>query len=123
MQFYIISAERFNKSVEDNNDRTFGLVKEMLRLGLSFTAVKGVYKGTAEQSFIVFAHGMPDGWIMATMRGLYQESILAVGDGGDASLVYADGDTEYLGKFQSHDGALDALEAYTLIAGQAWVCK
>ena len=123
MQFYIISAERFNLSVEDNNARTFGLVKEMLRLGLSFTAVKGVYKGTAEQSFIVFAHGMPDGWIMATMRGLDQESILAVEHGGDASLVYADGGTEHLGKFQRHDGALDALEAYTLIAGQAWVCK
>ena len=123
MQFYIISAERFNKSVEDNNARTFGLVKEMLRLGLSFTAVKGVYKGTAEQSFIVDSLGMPDGWIMATMRGLNQESILAVDQDNDASLVYADGDTEYLGKFQRHDGALDALEAYTLIAGQAWVCK
>ena len=123
MQFYIISAERFNLSVEDNNARTLGLVKDMLRLGLGFTAVKGVYKGTAEQSFIVFTHGMPDGWITATMRGLDQESILAVDQDNDASLVYADGDTEYLGKFQRHDGALDALEAYTLIAGQAWVCK
>lgn len=122
MQFYIISAERFNLSVEDNNARTLGLVKEMLRLDLGFTAVKGVYKGTAEQSFIVDANGMPEGWIMATMRGLDQESILYVGDNMDANLVYAEGDTEYLGKFQRHDGALDALEAYTLIAGQAWVC-
>ena len=123
MQFYIISAERFNKSVEDNNARTFDLVKEMLRLGLSFTAVKGVYKGTGEQSFIVFTRGMPDGWIMATMRGLDQESILAVGDNMDANLVYADGSIESIGTFQRHDGALDDLEAYTLIAGQAWVCK
>ena len=123
MQFYIVSAERFNLSVEDNKARTLGLVKEMLRLGLSFTAVKGVYKGTAEQSFIVDAHGMPDGWIMATMRGLDQESILAVGDNMDANLVYADGSIESIGTFQRHDGALDALEAYTLIAGQAWVCK
>ena len=122
MKFYIISAERFNLSVEDNNVRTFGLIKEMLRLGLSFTAVKGVYKGTAEKSFIVFAHGMPDGWIMATMRGLDQESILAVGDNMDASLVYADGSIESIGTFQHHKGALDNLEAYTLVAGQAFVC-
>ena len=123
MNFYIISAERFNLSVEDNKARTFDLVKEMLRLGLSFTAVKGVYKGTAEQSFIVFTHDMPEGWIMATMRRLDQESILVVEQDKGASLVYADGNTEYLGKFQRHDGALDGLEAYTLIAGQAWVCK
>ena len=123
MQFYIISAERFDKSVEDNKARTLELVKEMLRLDLSFTAVKGVYKGTAEQSFIVESLGMPDGWIMATMRGLDQESILAVGDNMDAHLVYADGSIESIGTFQLHDGAVDALEAYTLIDDQVWVCK
>lgn len=122
MNFYIISAERFNLSVEDNKARTLGLVKEMLSLGLSFTAVNGVYKGTAEQSFLVFTSGMPDGWIMATMRRLNQESILAVGDHMDATLVYADGSIESLGTFQGHDGALDALESYTLIADQAWIC-
>lgn len=122
MQFYIISAERFNLSVEDNKARTLGLVKDMLELGLSFTAVQGVYKGTAEQSFIVFAHGVPDGWMMAKMRELDQESILAVEVGNGANLVYADGGTEYIGKFQRHKGALDDREAYTLIADQAWVC-
>lgn len=122
MQFYIISAERFNLSVEDNKARTLGLVKDMLDLGLCFTAVQGVYKGTSEQSFIVFAHDMPEGWIMAKMRELDQESILAVEQGNGASLVYADGGTEYLGKFQRHKGALDYHDAYTLIADQAWVC-
>lgn len=123
MNFFIISAERFNLSVEDNKARTLGLVKEMLRLGLGFTSVKGVYKGTAEQSFIVYANGLPKGWIMAIMRGLDQESILSVGDNMDANLVYADGSIESIGTFQRHYGELDALEAYTLVAGQAWVCK
>ncbi len=123
MDFFIISAERFNLSVEDNKARTLGLVKEMLRLGLSFTTVKGVYKGTKEQSFMVFTQGVPDGWMMAAMRGLDQESILAVGANMDANLVYADGSIESIGTFQRHDGALDTLEAYTLIEGQVWVCK
>lgn len=122
MAFYIISAERFNLSVDDNGARTLGLVKEMLRLGIGFTSVKGVYKGVAEQSFIVDAHGLPEGWIMGAMRGLDQESILSVSDTMDANLVYADGRIESIGAFQHHDGALDDLEAYTLVAGQAWVC-
>lgn len=120
---YIISAERYNLTVEENKARTLAFVQEMLDLGLTFVAVQGVYKGTSEQSFIVNAHGMPTGWIRRKMRELDQESILVIEKDNSATLVYADGAAESLGKFQRHRGSLDGLDAYTKIAGNAWVCK
>lgn len=120
---YIISAERYDLTVEENKARTLAFVQEMLDLGLTFVAVRGVYKGTSEQSFIVNAYGMPTGWIQHKMRELDQESILVIEQDNSATLVYADGAEEYLGKFQRHRGSVDGLEAYTSIAGNAWVCK
>lgn len=119
---YIISAELSSLKASENKARTLILVREMLELGLDFVAVKGVYKGVAERSFVVFEHGMPTGWILDTMRKFGQESILAIESDNKATLVYADGSAECLGKFQRYEGALDGLDAYAKVADQVWVC-
>lgn len=120
---YIISAERYNLSKDENKARSLAFLQELLDLGLTFVSVKGVYKGVEEQSFIVNAHGMPTGWIQRKMRELDQESILVIENDNQATLVYADGAVVSLGKFQRHRGSVDGLDAYTKIAGNAWVCK
>ena len=122
MDFFIISAERFNLSKEENAKRTMAMVATLLHEGADFIACHGVYKGTAERSFMVMDSGLPIGLIEHLAKAYEQESVLEVRE-LKATLVYFDGETkpEYLGHFVQHDGDVDGLEAYTKIGTGVYV--
>lgn len=125
MDFFIISAERFNLSKEDNHLRTMAMAASLLSEGLDFIACQGVYKGTAERSFMVLGTGLPTACVIERLANVYeQESVLEVRE-LKATLVYFDGETkpEYLGRFEPHTGSVDGLEAYTKIGTDVYVVK
>lgn len=123
MNFFIISAERFNLSKEENAQRTMAMLATLLRDGADFLTCHGVYKGTEERSFIVMDGGLQTACLIARLAKEYeQESVLEVRE-MKATLVYFDGKTkpEYLGYFGPHDGDVDGLEAYTKIGNAVYV--
>ena len=123
MDFFIISAERFNLTEEENAQRTTAMVATLLLEGADFLACQGVYKGTAERSFMVMDNGLQTAYLIARLAKAYeQESVLEVRD-LKATLVYFDGETkpEYLGHFGPHDGDVDGLEAYTKVGPDVFV--
>ena len=122
MDFFIISAERFNLSKEENHLRTWAMAADLLREGLDFIACQGVYKGTAERSFMVLGTGLPTACFIERLAKVYeQESVLEVRE-LKATLVYFDGTKpEYLGFFGPHDGDVDDLEAYTKVGRAVFV--
>ncbi len=123
MNFFIISAERFNLSKEENAQRTTDMVATMLLEDAAFLACQGVYKGTAERSFLVMDGGLQTACLIARLAKEYeQESVLEVRE-REATLVYFDGETkpEYLGYFGQHDGDVDGLDAYTRIGNEIYV--
>lgn len=123
MDFFIISAERFNLSKEENAQRTTAMVATLLLEGVDFIACQGVYKGTAERSFMVMDAGLQTACLIARLAKAYeQESVLEVRE-LKATLVYFDGKTkpEYLGYFGPHDGDVDGLEAYTKVGTAVYV--
>lgn len=122
MDFFIISAERFNLSKEENAQRTMAMTATLLLEGVDFMACQGVYKGTAERSFMVIDHGLPAGLIERLAKAYEQESVLEVRE-LKATLVYFDGRTkpEYLGYFGPHRGDVEGLEAYTKIGTDVYV--
>lgn len=122
MDFFIISAERFNLSKEENAKRTMAMAATLLHEGADFIACHGVYKGTAERSFMVMDTGLATACLIELLAQDYeQESVLEVRE-GKATLVYFD-DTkpEYLGDFGLHNGAVDGLEAYTKVGSKVFV--
>lgn len=123
MNFFIISAERFNLSKEENAQRTMAMVATLLHEGADFIACQGVYKGTAERSFMVMDTGLQTACLVERLAKAYeQESVLEVRE-LKATLVYFDGRTkpEYLGYFGPHDGDVDGLEAYTKVGPDVFV--
>lgn len=124
MDFFIISAERFNLSKEENAQRTMAMVATLLHEGANFIACQGVYKGTAERSFIVVDSGLPIGLIERLAKAYEQESVLEVRS-FESSLVYFDGKTkpEYLGRFEPHTGPVSGLDAYTKVGSKVYVVK
>lgn len=125
MDFFIISAERFNLTKEENAQRTLDMVATFLREGVDFIACQGVYKGTAERSFMVLDAGPQTACLIERLAKAYeQESVLKVRK-LEATLVYFDGETEpmYLGRFEPHTGAVDGLDAYTKVGSKVYVVK
>ena len=124
MDFYIISAERFNLTKEENAQRTVAMAATLLHDGVDFIACHGVYKGTAERSFLVMDAGLPIGLIERLAKAYEQERVLEVRE-LEATLVYFDGKTkpEYLGLFEPHTGAVSGLDAYTKIGSDVYVVK
>lgn len=124
MDFYIISAERFNLTKEENAQRTLDMVATFLREGVDFIACQGVYKGTAERSFMVLDSGLPAGLIERLAQAYEQESVLEVRE-LEATLVYFDGKTkpEHLGRFLPYVGNVAGLDAYTKVGSKVYVVK
>lgn len=122
MDFFIISAERFNLSKEENAKRTMTMVDTLLHEGVDFIACHGVYKGTAERSFMVMDTGLETAWLIERLAEVFeQESVLEVRE-MKATLVYFNGTKpEYLGDFGLHDGDVDGLEAYTKVGSKVFV--
>ena len=122
MDFFIISAERFNLSKEENAQRTVAMAATLLREGVDFIACHGVYKGTAERSFMVIGAGLPTACLIARLAKAYeQESVLEVRE-REATLVYSnDAKSEYLGQFTPHNSDVTGLEAYTKIGNDIYV--
>lgn len=125
MDFFIISAERFNLTKEENAQRTLAMAEALLREGLDFIACHGVYKGTAERSFMVMGSGLPTACFIERLAKKYeQESVLEVRE-LEATLVYFDGRTkpEHIGRFTPYDGDVSGLDAYTKIGTDVYVVK
>ena len=123
MDFFIISAERFNLTKEENAQRTLAMVATLLLEGVDFIACHGVYKGTAERSFMVMGTDLQTTCLIDRLARVFdQESVLEVRK-LKATLVYFDGKTkpEYLGHFGPYDGDVDGLEAYTKIGPDVFV--
>lgn len=123
MDFYIISAERFNLSREENAQRTLDMTITFLRAGVDFIACRGVYKGTEERSFMVMNAGLPAGLIESLAKAYEQESVLEVRN-LRATLVYFDGKTkpEYLGRFEQHTEEY-LPESYTKVGSEYYIVK
>lgn len=121
MNFFIISAERFNLSKEENAKRTMAMAATLLHEGADFITCHGVYKGTAERSFMVIDHGLPAGLVDRLAKAYEQESVLEVRD-LESTLVYFNGLAPlYLGSFEQHRGPVAGLEAYTRIGNEIYV--
>ena len=125
MDFFIISAERFNLTKEENAQRTLYMAATLLLKGAYFIACHGVYKGTAERSFMVLGGDLQTARLIDRLaRAFGQESVLEVRE-LEASLVYFDGKTkpEHLGRFELFTGDVTDLDAYTKIGNQVYVVK
>ena len=122
MDFFIISAERFNLTKEENAQRTMAMVATLLHEGADFIACHGVYKGTAERSFMVMDAGPQTACLIELLAKDYeQESVLEV-RGLESTLVYFNGLAPlYLGSFEQHSGPVAGLEAYTRIGNEIYV--
>lgn len=124
MNYFIISAERFNLSQEENHQRTLTMATRLLHEGADFIACHGVYKGVAERSFMVMDSDLPNGLIERLARAYGQESVLEVRN-MEATLMYFDGETrpEHIGRFEPHSGAVSGLDAYTKVGTKVYVVK
>ena len=122
MDFFIISAERFNFSNGQNLNRTLTMAAALLREGADFIACHGVYKGTAERSFMVMDAGLQTACLIERLAKEYeQESVLEVRE-LRATLVYFDGQAPlYMGRFEQQQGPVAGLEAYTRIGNEIYV--
>ena len=95
----IISAERYNLTKAENQDRTAKLRSTLNDLGLSYIEGTGCYQGTEEVSFIV---AVPPGTDHLSkcidLRDMFnQECILYRDHYNDTHLIYADR-TEKIGR-------------------------
>jgi hypothetical protein len=92
--FLVISAERPEYSAPVNEWRTSSLRSQLESRDLQFAAVDGVYKGTAERSFVVFLPVENRDYVRSMLLGLGrrwgQESVLHVDANRGAELVYLD---------------------------------
>jgi hypothetical protein len=90
-------------------------------LKLPFKSAKGVYKGSAENSFVVIVREQAD---IDTLTGFAfkafgQESVLHQDSNQLARLIYADGKMETLGKLVQVSKELTAsLDNYTVMEGK-----
>lgn len=122
MDFFIISAERFNLSKEENAKRTMTMVSTLLHEGADFIACHGVYKGTAERSFMVMDAGLQTDCLIELLAQDYeQESVLEVREMKATLIYFDDTNPEYLGDFGLHNGDVDGLEAYTKVGSKVFV--
>lgn len=114
--FTILSAELSTLGPNENASRTKFLELQLRQAGADYAHVSGVYRGTAEASFIVFHTPRVTGAVLRRLAYAYeQESVLEVSGGARrvASLVYLDDEREEAcGEFQRVDD-IDGLDAYT----------
>jgi hypothetical protein len=120
-QVVILSAELSKLSSAENDRRTVLLNDMIAELKLPFKSAKGVYKGSAENSFVVIVREQAD---IDTLTGFAfkafgQESVLHQDSNQLARLIYADGKMETLGKLVQVSKELTAsLDNYTVMEGK-----
>jgi hypothetical protein len=120
-QVVILSAELSKLSSVENDRRTVLLNDMIAELKLPFKSAKGVYKGSAENSFVVIVREQAD---IDTLTGFAfkafgQESVLHQDSNQLARLIYADGKMETLGKLVQVSKELTAsLDNYTVMEGK-----
>ena len=116
-QVVILSAELSKLSSVENDRRTVLLNDMIAELKLSFKPAKGVYKGSSESSFVVIVNDQADIDTLANFAFISfgQESVLHQDSNQLARLIYADGNTEILGKLVQVSKELTAsLDNYTV---------
>jgi len=120
-QVVILSAELSKLSSVENDRRTVLLNDMIAELRLPFKSAKGVYKGSAENSFVVIVREQVD---IDTLTGFAfkafgQESVLHQDSNQLARLIYSDGKTEILGKLvQVPKELAETLDNYTIMEGK-----
>jgi hypothetical protein len=120
-QVVILSAELSKLSSAENDRRTVLLNDMIAELKLPFKSAKGVYKGSAENSFVVIVREQAD---IDTLTGFAfkafgQESVLHQDSNQLARLIYSDGKMETLGKLVQVSKELTAsLDNYTVMEGK-----
>ncbi len=112
----LISAERFNKTKEENQANNAALEYSLMNLGLHYEKVKGMYKGSEENSFMIL--GIINNTDMTRIKGLAtifeQDSILTIDHNRNATLVYMSGVLEILGKWTKVN-SVKGLDGYTVL--------
>jgi hypothetical protein len=117
-QVVILSAELSKLSSVENDRRTVLLNDMIAELKLPFKSAKGVYKGSAENSFVVIVREQAD---IDTLTGFAfkafgQESVLHQDSNQLARLIYSDGKMETLGKLvQVPKELTKTLDNYTIM--------
>ena len=114
MKYTFISAERAGLPREENNKRTENLRRYLLRGGLEFVDVCGVYCDVAEMSFRISGR-VPEAQAIAEY--FEQESYLFVDESDQAYLIYTEsGKTEHIGTFrQVHESEARKHAGYSII--------
>lgn len=120
-QVVILSAELADKRFESNRQRTSNLEACLDDCNMRFKPAKGVYKGRAEDSFVVV---LKDNAELETLKdfafkSFNQESILYQDANGEAYLIYQDGKAEQLGRLEQVSEELARKnDAYTEMDGK-----
>lgn len=110
----IISAELPNSDRYLNQDRTNRLRSRLLEMGLPFDGVKGVYKGTTENSFLVVTQDVEA--MKKLAREFSQEAILSSDANRNSTLHFTKGEDVAVGKLKqvSKEEAM-LLDNYTIV--------
>jgi hypothetical protein len=117
-QVVILSGELSSLSSTENTRRTTLLNDMIAELRLPFKSSKGVYKGSAESSFVVIVREQADIDALTgfAFKSFGQESILHQDSNQLARLIYSDGKTETLGKLvQVPKELAETLDNYTVM--------
>ena len=123
-QVVILSAELANKRFESNRQRTLNLKACLDDCNMRYKPAKGVYKGQAEDSFVVV---LRDNAELETLKDFAfkcfnQESILYQDANGEAYLIYQDGKTEQLGRLEQVSEELARKnDSYTEMDGRFYI--
>ena len=117
-QVVILSAELSSLSLTENDRRTTLLNDMIAELKLPFKPAKGVYKGSAENSFVVVVNDQADIDTLTNFafKSFAQESVLHQDSNQLARLIYANGTMETLGKLVQVDKeTAQKLDNYTVM--------
>lgn len=121
-RFFSMSAELWNLPPEENAARMNEMERRLTEAGVPYKRIKGAYKGTPEQSFVVDARS-PQVRAVAeqiAFQGFGQESVLDVSPTGAAALKYGTGEIEPLPGLYSQVDSIEGLDAYSIIDGKIY---
>lgn len=133
--FMVLSAELEQFDKLENHARTSMLRVQLADLGLRFTEAQGMYKGTAESSFIVELEvGAGTGSVIAELAKEYEQESVLFSAKGAAWLLYLDESApkgilpEWLGEVRELHGAEAgdvALhhDAYTALGNRTFIVE
>jgi hypothetical protein len=93
-KFYIVSAERFERTAEENREATKALFNWLHEMGLPNKMVEGFYGTTPEVSALVVGNEYDgtESRVFELARFNNQESVLVVHEDRSAELVFTNGE-------------------------------